>query len=314
MSSSSGPPVRERRPRFYRLTRLGWLAVARRIWREAVSDRISLVAAGCAFYAMLAIFPLLSLLISVYGLVFDPSTVEPQLAVMNRFLPETAQELIAARIHDLVTVERPRLGIGAAISGGIALWSASAGTRGMIGALNLAYEEEERRGFFAFHGMALLMTLAGTLAVAIGIALLVLIPTLVHLLGLPVGQQLIIRGGSLLLLLLLVLIGLAALYRYGPSPQHAKWRKVMPGAIAAALLWAIGSALFSFYVTNYASYDATYGPLGGVIGLMMWLFVTVFVILLGAELNSEFEVQSGLQHKTVDPAKTLGPKETKSDA
>ncbi|PZW43149.1 membrane protein [Humitalea rosea] len=305
--SSSSPPIRVRRPRFYRLTRLGWLAVARRIWREGASDRISLVAAGCAFYAMLALFPALSLLISVYGLVFDPTTVEPQLAVLNRFLPEMAQQLITARVHDLVTVERPRLGIGAAISGAIALWSASAGTRGMIGALNLAYEEEERRGFFAFHGMALLMTLAGTLAVAIGIALLVFLPTLVTLFGLPTRQAFLIRGGSMLLLLVLVTAGLAALYRFGPSLQHAKWRKVVPGAVAAALLWAIGSALFSFYVTNYASYDATYGPLGGAIGLMMWLYVTVFVILLGAELNSEFEVQSGLQNKKVDPAKTVGP-------
>jgi len=303
MSSPSQPAVRRRR-QFLRVSRLGWLAVARRIWREAASDRISLVAAGCAFYAMLALFPALSLLISIYGLVFDPLTVEPQIAVMNRFLPPIAQDLISARIHDLVTVQRPRLGLGATISGAIALWSASAGTRGMIGALNLAYEEEEGRGFFAFHGMALLMTLAGTLAVAVGIALLVFLPTLITLLNLPLRQAFLIRGGSLLLLLVLVTLGLAALYRYGPSLHHARWRKVVPGAVAAALLWAIGSVLFSFYVTNYASYDSTYGPLGGAIGLMMWLYVSVFVILLGAELNSELEVQAGLQAKAAEPPGT----------
>lgn len=265
----------------------------RRVWDRAASDRISLVAAGCAFYAMLALFPAMSVLVSVYGLAFDPTTVEPQLAVLQRLLPPETYQLIADKLHELVLTEPPRLEFGGALGMGIALWSASAGTRAMIGALNLAYETTERRGFFHFQAFALSMTLAATLAVCIGIAALVFLPTIIALIDLPARQALIIRAASMGLLLLLVWIAVATLYRVGPSrprqERRGMWRGILAGSVVATLIWAVGSVLFTFYVSHIASYDRTYGPLGGAIVLLMWFYVSVFVVLLGAEISAALE-------------------------
>ncbi|WP_431284117.1 YihY/virulence factor BrkB family protein [Humitalea sp. 24SJ18S-53] len=272
------------------------LPVLGRIWGRAVSDRISLVSAGCAFYAMLALFPALSLLVSVYGLAFDPSTVEPQLDVLRRLLPESTHDLIADRLHELVTTERPRLELGAIVGGAIALWSASAGTRAMIGALNIAYEVEERRGFFRFQAFALLLTLGATLAVAIGIACLVFLPTVISLIDLPARQAWMLRASSLGLLLVLVGAGSAMLYRVGPSHHRgsraARWRGIAAGSVVATLLWAVGSTLFTFYVSHIASYDRTYGTLGSAVALLMWFYVSVYVVLLGAEVNAAIDAEA----------------------
>lgn len=274
----------------------GAVVVLRRVWDRAASDRISLVAAGCAFYAMLALFPAMSVLVSVYGLVFDPTTVEPQLEVLRRLLPEQTHDLIAARLHELVATERPRLELGAGVGGAIALWSASAGTRGMIGALNMAYDVEERRGFFRFQAFALLLTLGATLAVAIGIACLVFLPTIIGLIDMPARQAWIIRATSLGLLLGLVGLGVATLYRVGPShpDRNAKirWRGIAAGSVVATFLWAVGSVLFTFYVSHIASYDRTYGPLGSAVGLLMWFYVSVYVVLFGAELNAAMDAEA----------------------
>ncbi len=279
MSSATAAP-----PRF---------PAALRVWERAISDRISLVSAGCAFYAMLALFPAMSVLVSVYGLAFDPTTVEPQLAVLQRLLPPETYQLIADKLHDLVLTEAPQLEFGGVIGSIIALWSASAGTRAMIAALNLAYETTERRGFFQFQAFALAMTLAATLAVCVGIAALVFLPTIIALIDLPARQALIIRGASMGLLLVLVWVAVATLYRFGPSrprqERRGMWRGILVGSVIATLIWAMASALFTFYVSHIASYDRIYGPLGGAIVLLMWFYVSVFVVLLGAEVSAALE-------------------------
>lgn len=274
------PPVRRRRAR-----REGVIATARRVMRAAASDRISLTAAGCAFYAMLALFPSIFLLVLVYGLAFDATTVEPQLEVLRELVPEETFELIAARLHELVAQPRPRLEWGAMVSAGVAIWSASAGTRAMIGALNLAHGVEESRGFFHYHLLAIGITLSLTLAVVLAIASLVALPGVAALLGLPAPQAWTLRGLSLSTLLGLVFIGLILVYRLGPSGRHPGILWTLPGAMVATLLWAAASAAFSLYVSNLATYDLMYGPLGATVGLLMWFWVSVYVVLLGAELN-----------------------------
>jgi len=254
------------------------------LWSRAISDRISLVAAGCAFYAMLALFPGLSLTISLYGLVFDPMTVEPQLAVLDEVLPEATHALVAQRIRELVQSSRPLLEWGAGISALVALWSASAGVRAMLGALNIAYEIDEGRGLLAYYGIALAMTIGAIVAVIVGIAGLVLLPVGLHILGIETGVALMVRGISLLVLLAAVFGSITVLLRYGPA-RRMRWREVLPGTVLATVLWMVASVLFSFYVSYIASYDAMYGSLGTAVGLLMWFYVSVYVILLGAELN-----------------------------
>jgi membrane protein len=265
--------------------REGAIAIARRVMGAAASDRISLTAAGCAFYAMVALFPSIFLLVLLYGLAFDKTTVEPQLEVLRELVPDETFELIAARLHELVEQPRPRLEWGAIVSGGVAIWSASAGTRAMIGALNMAHDVIESRNFFHYHLLAIGITLSVTVAVVLAIASLVALPGVVALLGLPAPRAWTLRGLSMGTLLGLVFVGLVLVYRLGPSGRRPGLVWTLPGAVVATLLWAVASAAFSLYVSNYATYDLMYGPLGAAVGLLMWFWVSVYIVLLGAELN-----------------------------
>ena len=270
----------------------GWKSVLRRTGREMLTDRVSLTAAGCAFYATLALFPAISMLISIYGLMFDPETVEPQLEVLRNLLPPTAWALIHDRVHMLVTQPPGTLGRSLLISTGLAFWSSATGVKSILSALNLAYGEREKRGFFRFQFVAFAITLAAILGACLGLALLVGLPTLLKFVGVAWHQTALIQVASFGLLVSSLLGGLSVLYRYGPSRERPRWTWVTPGSVIATVLWMAASALFSFYVGHLASYDATYGPLGTVVGIMMWFYVTAYAVLLGAELNSELERQT----------------------
>lgn len=270
----------------------GWKAVLRRVGIEMLTDRVSLVAAGCAFYATLALFPAMSMLISIYGLLLDPATVEPQLEVLRDLLPPTAWTLISERVHLLVGRPPASLGMNLLFSTAVAFWSSATGTKAIIAALNLAYEEKERRGVLRFQLIAFTITLIAIVSAVIGLALLVGLPAFIEGLGIASHQRTLIRMSSFGLLVLALLVGLSLLYRYGPSRERPRWHWVTPGSLVATVLWVLVSALFSFYVAEFATYDATYGPLGTVVAVMMWFFVTVYAVLLGAELNAELELQT----------------------
>jgi membrane protein len=283
----------------------GWKRVLKRTGSEIITDRVSLVAAGCAFYATLALFPTMSMIISIYGLLFDPTTVEPQLAALRDLLPPSAFTLISDRVHVLVSKPPGALTMSLLVSVSVALWSSATGTKSILGALNLAYEEREKRNFLRFQLTALGMTLGGMVAVTIGIALLVLLPAVLSFLGISEGAQFLARLASFCMLIVFVLLALSLLYRFGPSRRSASWHWVTPGALLATVLWLAASALFSYYVGHLASYDATYGPLGAVVGVMMWFYVTAFVVLVGAELNAELELQT-VRDSTGEPEKAIG--------
>ena len=283
----------------------GWRRVIARTAREVITDRISLCAAGCAFYATLALFPAISMLVSIYGLAFDPATVGPQMQVLRDLLPESAFHLIADRVNLLVSKPAGTLTFSLLVSIMIALWSASTGTKSILGALNLAYEEREQRSFVRFQLTALGMTLGGILAAVIGLAALVLLPAFIGFFGISTYGATIARLASLGALVIFVLLALSLLYRFGPSRNAASWHWVTPGSVVATVLWLIVSALFSFYVEHLASYDATYGPLGAVVGVMMWFYVSALAVLVGAELNAELELQT-VHDSTSGAAKPIG--------
>ena len=286
-------PAPERRAR--RPSDLGWAnwkTVLGRTARELISDRISLVAAGCAFYATLALFPAITMLIFIYGMAFDPVTVEPQLQQLRDLLPPSAFALISERVHQLVSQHGGTLTIGLVVSTLVTLWSSATGIKSILSALNMAYEETETRGFFSFQLTAFAMTLCALVGSALTIAVLVAVPVVISVLGLSAYTARLVQVIGFVILMGFVLLALVLLYRFGPSrhPNRRHW--TMPGAVTAALLWVITSALFSLYVGRLASYDATYGPLGAAVGVMMWFWVTVYVVLLGAELNAEIELQT----------------------
>ncbi len=290
----------------------GWKRVIGRTVSEMISDRIGLAAAGCAFYATLALFPAISTLVSLYGLAFDRNTVEPQLRVLHGLLPLPAFQLISERVHTLVTQPRGTLTIGLIIGTLVTLWSASAGTKSMIAALNIAYEEKESRSFVRFQATALSMTLFGILGAAFAVALLVFLPAVLDFIphhfgfeAVEAGTQKLIQLGGPVVMLVFVGGAFSLLYRFGPSRRSANWHWITPGSLLATLLWLVASFAFSYYVGHVASYSATYGPLGAVVGIMMWFFVTAYVVLLGAELNAELELQTAMD-STAGSARPMG--------
>lgn len=289
----------------------GWKLVLRQTLSNLGSSQTSLSAAGCAFYATLSLFPAISSLISVYGLIFDLQTVEPQLNVLRNLLPATAFELIASQIHTLIAQPHASLTLGLIFSTTIALWSASASTKSVLSALNLAYDVLETRGFFRFQFLALGVTFGAVVGACLTLALMVAFPALVDympdllnhfgLRNLPpellyiadylmsYSTRYIVHFGAPALMLLFVFIAVTLLFRYGPCRDKPDWRWIVPGSLVATLLWVLTSLAFSYYVSHFASYGSTYGPLGAVAAIMMWFFVGTYVVLFGAELNAGLE-------------------------
>ena len=284
---------------------LGWRAVLRRTMVEMLTDRVALVAAGCAFYGTLALFPGISMLISVYGLVFDPVTVLPQLAVLRDFLPPSAFQLISERVQMLVSKPPGSLTLSLSFSIAVTLWSSAAGAKSIMAALNLAYEERERRSFLAYQAMAFTITFCVLGGTTMGIGLLLALPPVLEFLGFTSHEQTLIRMATYGMLALAVMAALSLLYRYGPDRSAPRWSWVTPGSVLATAIWLLASSLFSYYVAKFATYDATYGPLGTVVAVMMWFYVTAYAVLLGAELNSELELQT-VRDSTDGPPMPLG--------
>ncbi len=258
-----------------------------RTWRAISSDRVSLSASGCAFWATLALFPAISMLVSIYGLAFDPQTVEPQLQQLHPLLPPAAFALISNQVQALVSRSGTTLGASLLVSTTLAFWSASSGTKSMLSALNLAYEAQESRSFLRFQATGLLLTLCAIVGAVLGLAILVLLPAVIDFVGLSKHEQGLAALAGHAVLVLYVLLAIALMYYFGPNRPDARWRWFSTGSLLATLLWLGASVLFSAYVANVASYDATYGPLGAVAGVMIWFWVSSYLVLAGAELDHE---------------------------
>jgi len=257
--------------------------------RAMVTQRVSLVAAGCAFYATLALFPTITMLISLYGLVFNPDTVRPQLDFLQTFIPPAAFSLISDRIQSLVSAPARGLGLGFVISFMISLWSSSTGTKSVLNALTLAYGERETRGLVKFQLIALGMTLVAVIGAALAIGFLVLIPVVITLVGLSTHEKFLVGLSGFAAMVVFVVTALGLLYRFGPAGRGRIF--FAPGAALATLVWLLGSWAFGLYVGHFAAYNAVYGPLATLIGLMMWFYLTAYIILLGAEVNAALDAE-----------------------
>jgi membrane protein len=270
----------------------GWSDVLWRTYEQVQEDRILSIAAGVVFYGLLALFPAVTALVSLYGLFAQSSTIQDHLAFLTTFMPAAGVTIIDEQIARVVSKGNAQLGFGFLIGLGLALWSANAGMKALIDALNIVYEEEEKRGFFKLNLVALAFTVGAILALLFAIGAVVALPLLLDGLGLGHLTSLLVDYGRWPILTLGLIVGLAVLYRYGPSRREPKWKWVSFGSLIASLLWIVVSAALSLYLEKYAHYDATYGTLGAAIGLMIWMWMTTIVVLLGAELNSEIEHQT----------------------
>lgn len=283
----------------------GWWQVGQRVWTESSRDNLSVVAAGCAFFALFAIFPALTALISVYGLTANPTTVEQEFAMLAEVLPEQAYGIVIEQIRRIAETPSQSLGWSLALGLGIAFWSANYGTQALMMALNIAYEEPERRSLFRFYLSAFTFTLAGIFGGVAMLLAIVYVPLLFAFTGNSETFELLVRVIRWPLLAVLVLFLLSLLYRYGPCRRTAKWRWVTVGSLFATAVWLLASAGFSLYVSNFANYDRMYGSLGAVIVLLFWLYISFYIVLLGAEINAELELQTA-EDTTAGAPRPLG--------
>jgi membrane protein len=270
----------------------GWKDVAVRVKAEMKSDDVPLLAAGVAFFALLALVPALAALVSLYGLVADPADIERNLEDVLAAAPQEVRDLVTSQLESIVDSSPSGLKVGAIVGLVVALWSASSGVKHLIGAVNLAYDEEETRGFVKLRGLSLVMTVAGIAVMALAVAGLVVLPHALDdqgTVGLARALLLVVRWP---VFAVLGLVGLALIYRYAPDRDAPQWRWVSPGAVFAVVVWVIASVLFSLYTANFGQYNETYGALGAVVVVMLWLFITAYVVITGAEINAELERQT----------------------
>lgn len=281
------------RMRFYQIPLKGWWEITQNVVLKIGRDNLSVVSAGCAFYALFAIFPALTAAISLFGLTTDPATVERQFGALAAVLPPQAYGIVIDQIRRIAETSGQTLGSGLVVSLVIALWSANLGTQAMFSALNIAYGEPERRSILRFYASAIGYTIVGILAVVVMLFAIVYVPILFDDAGHLETYETIVRATRWPAIALLALLFLAFIYRFGPSRPSAKWQWISVGSVFATLLWLLASVGFSYYVSNFANYDRMYGSLGAVIILLFWLYLSFYIILLGAEINAELEQHTG---------------------
>lgn len=283
----------------------GWVEIAKRTFHEISRDRVLAVAAGVTFYGLLAIFPALAALVSIYGLAASPASIGDHLGMLAGILPAGAVELIQERALSLASRDAPGLGLSLVLGLAVSIWSANAGMKAIFDALNVAYGEDEKRSFIVLNLTSLAFTAGALIFAIMAIGAVVAVPILLDMVRLGEAAETIMSIGRWPVLIAVLLVGLALLYRFGPSREVAQWSWVSPGALLAAFLWITGSFAFSWYVANFEDYDQTYGAVGAAIGLMMWLWLTSTILLVGAEFNAESERQTH-EDTTTGPPLPMG--------
>jgi membrane protein len=263
---------------------------------------VTSVAGGVTFFALLALFPAITALVSIYGTLADPTTIADTLSMLDQFLPEGAIELIAGQVIAIASAPSSTLSIAGIVSILVALWSANGGMKALIEALNIAWFETEKRSFIMLNLVSLGMTLAAIVGVIFMIALVAVLPILLNTVLAGSRVEWLLNWLRWPLLAGMLIVGLAFIYRFGPSKEDPKWQWVSPGALVATVGLLVASALFSWYAANLANYNQTYGSLGAAIATMIWLWIAAIVVLTGGEINSEVErqikIENGVEPKS----------------
>jgi membrane protein len=266
-----------------------WWTIAKRVKDDIAADNVSMIAGGAAFFGLLALFPALAAAVALYGLFTDPASVSSQLDLLGGVVPGEARAVLAEQLQRIASAADRSLGIGAVVALLLALWSAAKGVKSLMTALNVVYHEKERRGFLKLNGTALLLTLAMLLVVPFALAAVAVLPAIIDRLPLPEVAALAARWLRWPLLALVAIGAIGVLYRFGAARTRPRPKWSWPGAIVATVLWLAASALFSWYVSSFGSYDETYGSVAAIAVLMMWFWLSTYAVLLGGEVNAEIE-------------------------
>jgi membrane protein len=279
----------------------GWKDILWRAFYEIQNDRLLAIAAGVVFYSLLALFPAITAGVSIYALFADAGTISGHLSELSSLLPGGAIDIVSEQVKRIVQRGSEELTFGFAIGLGIAFWSANAGMKAIFDALNVIYDEDEKRSFVRLNLISMLFTVAAIAFALTMFASVAVVPIVFKYIGLESGVGVIVRYGRWPALFVVGVLALSLLYRVGPSRAPAQWRWLSVGSLFAAAAWMVVSIAFSWYVANFGSYNTTYGSLGAAIGLMMWMWLSIIVVLVGAELNSEIEHQTARDSTTGAP-------------
>jgi len=284
----------------------GWFQIAKRGWAEAKADNVPLMAAGMAYYAFLAIFPAIIAAVLLYSFFADPATIASQLDALGSAIPSSIKQTLTDQIG--LAAGNGKVGFGAVIAILVALFSASGGMSNLMTAVNIAYDEEETRGFVKKRLIALALTVGAIIFFLLVVSLVAVLPIVLGFLGTNGVVLFLIQAARWVLIVIVISVALAVLYRVAPDRDAPKLRWVSVGAGIATLLWIIASVGFSIYVSQFGSYAKTYGAIAGIVILLLWLFITAYAILLGAEINAESEQQT-VKDSTTGPAKPIGERD-----
>lgn len=262
---------------------------AARIWQEIKESQFSLLAAGMAFRALLALFPALLAVVSIFGLLADPDDLTEQIRTWLAAVPQDVRTLIENQLRLIAAADGRALGLAFAGSTLVALWSASGGVYGLMQGCNAAYKAVDNRPYIVRRGIAMGLALGLGLFFCVGVGSMVVLPLLLDHFGLDGAAQLLVRIGQWVVLAGMTLVGLGIVYRIAPHRRPPAGHWFTPGVFIAMLLWVVGSAVFSFSVQRFGHFGATYGTIAGVIVLMLWLWLSSLIVLLGALINAELE-------------------------
>jgi membrane protein len=284
---------------------LGWKDILFRVYNGISDNRILANAAGVTYYALLALFPGIAAVVSIYGLFADPNTIVSHIDTMAGFAPGGAIDIIRDQLTRLSAQGSTKLGVSFLIGLVISLWSANSGIKALFDSLNVVYEEEEKRSLIRLNAVTLSFTIATIAFLLIALACVIALPVMLNYLPASGVTGELLKLARWPVLLVLVAVGLTLIYRYGPSRTEPRWEWITWGSAFAAVAWLAASALFSWYAANFGSFNKTYGSLGAIIGFMTWMWVSIIVVLVGAKLNAEIEHQTA-RESTVGPARPLG--------
>lgn len=291
----------------------GWKDILLRVYQNIGDHRIVALAAGITFYSLLAIFPAMAALVSIYGLFSDPATLTTQLDNLSGLLPGGAIDIMRDQLTRVASQPRGALGLTFIVSLGVSLWSANAAMKSIFDTLNIVYAEREKRSFLTLNAVSLAFTAAAIVFVLLAIAAMIALPPALKYVGLSGVKEMVVRVGRWPALFAIVTLALASIYRFGPSRETPQWRWISWGSAFATFGWLVASILFSWYAENFGSFNKTYGSLGAVIGFMMWIWLSAIVILIGAELDAEMEHQTARDTTTGAPERMGARKATMAD-
>jgi len=259
------------------------------VYENIGRHRILAIAAGVTFYALLAIFPAIAAIVTVYGLFADTGTISSLLNSLAGVLPGGALQVIGDEVTRITNGPPSSLSITLIVSLVIALWSANAGMKAVFDALNVVYNTHEKRSFIKLNAVSLAFTLSAIVFLLAAMASVIVVPIVLSYLSIRSDFAPLLAMARWPVMFGLVVFALSLVYRFGPDRAEAQWRWITWGSSFAAVGWLAASLLFSWYAANFGSYNATYGSLGAVIGFMTWMWLSTIVILIGAEIDAVME-------------------------